>query len=99
MQAGGFLAPFTFVGSCLILVSFITWWFLPNGKSMDGGDCKDTEGFGIMSILKLPAVQLAALNIWMATNSIGYLNATLEPHLRQVNMHIMHKTFCFTQFT
>lgn len=55
---------------------------------MDGGDCKDKDGFGIFSILKVPAVQLAALNIWMATNSIGYLNATLEPHLRQVrNIH------------
>ncbi|ODM97424.1 MFS-type transporter SLC18B1 [Orchesella cincta] len=94
-EVGGFTAPFAFVGLCLISVALSTPWLLPNGKSMDGGDCKDTEGFGIFSILKLPAVQLAAVNIWMATNSLGFLSATLEPHLRQFNFSVLEVGLIF----
>lgn len=83
-KVGGFTTPFAFTGIALVLVALVTTWLLPEGESMNGGDCKDSEGIGILQILKLPAVQLSALNIWMGTNSSGFLSATLEPHLRQV---------------
>ncbi|CAL8083223.1 unnamed protein product [Orchesella dallaii] len=94
-EFGGFIAPFAFVGTCLVAVAFSTPWLLPNGDSMNGGDCKDKEGFGILSIMKLPAVQLSAVNIWMATNSLGYLSATLEPHLRQFNFNVFEVGLIF----
>lgn len=40
----------------------------------------------MLSLLKVPGVLLSALSIMMTSMSIGFLQATLEPHLRQVSI-------------
>lgn len=37
-----------------------------------------------MKVLKIPGIMLAAASIIVTSMSIGFLSATLEPHLRQV---------------
>lgn len=39
---------------------------------------------GLFRILRIPSVLLAALSVFAASIAIGFLSATLEPHLRQV---------------
>lgn len=39
----------------------------------------------LFKILKIPGVLLAAVSLIITSMSIGFLQATLEPHLRQVN--------------
>lgn len=38
----------------------------------------------LLKVLKVPGVALAAASIIVTSMSIGFLSATLEPHLRQV---------------
>jgi hypothetical protein len=59
---------------------------MPKNGMSDGGDAKDAHGFGLISLFKIPAAFIAGVSIWMSSNSIGFLNATLEPHLRQVRL-------------
>lgn len=37
-------------------------------------------------VLKIPAITLASISIVATSMSIGFLQATLEPHLRQFNL-------------
>lgn len=41
----------------------------------------------ILKVLKIPGVMLAAASIIVTSMSIGFLSATLEPHLRQVRIY------------
>jgi len=38
----------------------------------------------LLKVLKIPGIMLAAASIIVTSMSIGFLSATLEPHLRQV---------------
>lgn len=40
---------------------------------------------GLLRILRIPAVLLAAYSVFAASLTIEFLSATLEPHLRQVS--------------
>lgn len=51
----------------------------------------DTESFrwwftGVTRVLKIPGVMIASMSIIVTSMSIGFLQATLEPHLRQFNL-------------
>lgn len=39
-----------------------------------------------MKVLKIPGVLIASMSIIATSMSIGFLQATLEPHLRQFNL-------------
>jgi len=41
---------------------------------------------GMMKVLKIPGVMIASMSIIATSMSIGFLQATLEPHLRQFNL-------------
>lgn len=41
---------------------------------------------GVMKVLKIPGVMIASMSIIATSMSIGFLQATLEPHLRQFNL-------------
>jgi MFS family permease len=41
---------------------------------------------GLLQVLKIPGVLLAASSIIVTSMSIGFLQATLEPHLRQFDL-------------
>lgn len=48
-----------------------------------------TEGAvqnSLMDVLKIPGIQVCSLGIIATSASIGFISATLEPHLRQFDL-------------
>ncbi|XP_023933722.1 MFS-type transporter SLC18B1 [Bicyclus anynana] len=77
---GGYSLPFAVLGSTLFLTAILCYLTLP--KTFDDEDIKPT-GPTMMSLLRIPGVLLAAISIICTSMSIGFLQATLEPHLRE----------------
>lgn len=50
-------------------------------------DGMEDKGYNIWTILKIPAVFICAISIISAALGMGFVTATLEPHIRQV-IHI-----------
>ncbi|XP_049949400.1 MFS-type transporter SLC18B1-like [Schistocerca serialis cubense] len=82
-QLGGYTTPFAVLGSALFMSAVMTAFVLP-GHSDSPVDDKH-EG-GLFQVLKIPGVMLAASSIVVTSMSIGFLQATLEPHLRNFNL-------------
>ncbi|XP_035430660.1 MFS-type transporter SLC18B1-like isoform X2 [Spodoptera frugiperda] len=83
---GGYSLPFAVLGSALFCAAVMSCLVLP--KSHDDEDLKPS-GPSMLSLLKVPGVLLSALSIMMTSMSIGFLQATLEPHLRQFQFSSM----------
>ncbi|CAH2262331.1 jg26874 [Pararge aegeria aegeria] len=77
---GGYSLPFAVLGFTLFLTAILCYLTLP--KTFDDEDVKPT-GPTMMSLLRIPGVLLAAISIICTSMSIGFLQATLEPHLRE----------------
>ncbi|KAF4531128.1 hypothetical protein B566_EDAN019101 [Ephemera danica] len=41
---------------------------------------------GLLGVLRIPSVSMAAISIMSSSISTGFFSATLEPHLRQFNL-------------
>lgn len=41
---------------------------------------------GLLAVLKISSIALASYSVFCASLSLGFLQATLEPHLRQFNL-------------
>ncbi|KAL3282205.1 hypothetical protein HHI36_005399 [Cryptolaemus montrouzieri] len=78
-QVGGYTLPFAVMGSALFASAVLTAFVLP--KHEEGVDRE--IGPSMTTILRIPGVLLAACSIIVTSMSIGFLQATLEPHLRQ----------------
>lgn len=52
----------------------------------------------IVSLLRIPAVIVCALSIAATSVSIGFLSATLEPHLRQFELSPVILGKCFSYY-
>ncbi|XP_038209175.1 MFS-type transporter SLC18B1-like [Zerene cesonia] len=77
---GGYSLPFAVLGAALLCTAVLCYITLP--KAADDEDIKPT-GPTMMSVLRVPGVLLAAMTIISTSLSIGFLQATLEPHMRQ----------------
>ncbi|XP_012219414.1 MFS-type transporter SLC18B1-like [Linepithema humile] len=82
-QVGGYTTPFAVLGSALFLAAVSTAFILPvhNESEQDAHN-----NGGVTKVLKIPGVMIASTSIVAASMSIGFLQATLEPHLRQFNL-------------
>ncbi|CAB3221001.1 unnamed protein product [Arctia plantaginis] len=78
--AGGYTLPFAVLGSALFCAAVMSCIVLP--KYNDDEDVKPS-GPTLLSLMKVPGVVLSAISIMSTSASIGFLQATLEPHLRQ----------------
>ncbi|KAJ8910903.1 hypothetical protein NQ315_003956 [Exocentrus adspersus] len=78
-QVGNYTLPFAVMGSALFMAAILTALVFP--KHEDGTDKE--AGPSVLKVLKIPGVLLAAFSIVVTSMSIGFLQATLEPHLRQ----------------
>ncbi|XP_045471927.1 MFS-type transporter SLC18B1-like [Harmonia axyridis] len=78
-QLGGYTLPFAVMGSALFASAVLTAFVLP--KYEEGVDRETRQS--MTRILKIPGVLLATCSIVVTSMSIGFLQATLEPHLRQ----------------
>ncbi|RVE41498.1 hypothetical protein evm_013852 [Chilo suppressalis] len=73
-------APLCSARSALFCAALMSCLVLP--KSQDDEDLKPT-GPNMLTLLRIPGVFIAAISIICTSMSIGFLQATLEPHLRQ----------------
>ncbi|XP_076030715.1 MFS-type transporter SLC18B1-like [Oratosquilla oratoria] len=82
-EVGGYTLPFLVLGLVLMSAACMTYFVLPKHES----DAKDPHGGGnLMAALKIPSISIAAFAIVAASISIGFLQATLEPHLRPLSL-------------
>ncbi|KAK9718520.1 Major Facilitator Superfamily [Popillia japonica] len=81
-QMGGYTTPFAVLGTALFCAAILTGIVLP--KHETGRD--HAIGASIFRVLKIPGVLLSAFSIIVTSMSIGFLQATLEPHLRQFGL-------------
>ncbi|XP_046741786.1 MFS-type transporter SLC18B1-like [Diprion similis] len=78
-QIGGYTTPFAVLGSALFLAAVMTSFVLPT----HGQSAEDTQlAGGFLRVLRIPGVMVASASIIATSMSIGFLQATLEPHLR-----------------
>ena len=84
-QAGGYSLPFVALGSLLIAAALLTHFVLP--KKYNETQQTDSESKkGMIDLLKVPSIALAAYSILCASITIGFIQATLEPHLRKFHL-------------
>lgn len=82
-QIGGYTTPFAVLGSALFLAAVMTAFILPIHNDRD----QDTHSTGgVTKVLRIPGVMVATASIIATSMSIGFLQATLEPHLRQFKL-------------
>ncbi|XP_077288825.1 MFS-type transporter SLC18B1-like [Arctopsyche grandis] len=80
---GGYTTPFAIMGSILFVAAIMTYFALPMQNSVDD---ESDAAQSLKSILKIPGVLMAVISLTITSASIGFLQATLEPHLRQFNL-------------
>jgi formate-dependent nitrite reductase membrane component NrfD len=80
---GGYYLPFVVLGSALFTCAVMTLLVLPV-RQEDRGESSN-QGT-LLEVLKIPGIQVCALGIIATSASIGFISATLEPHLRQFNL-------------
>jgi hypothetical protein len=80
---GGYTLPFAILGAALFLCAIMTLLILPADRTEKK---EDKARKSIIHILKVPGIQVCSLGIAATSASIGFISATLEPHLRQFDL-------------
>ncbi|XP_014238865.1 MFS-type transporter SLC18B1-like [Trichogramma pretiosum] len=83
-QIGGYTTPFAVLGFALFMAAVITAFVLPV-KNNTEETSHNMEG-KYMKVLRIPGVMVASASIIATSMSIGFLQATLEPHLRKFEL-------------
>lgn len=81
-EVGGYTLPFVSLGILLLVGSVVTFFVLPPQDV----DISFDKVPSLLSVLKIPSVTIAATCLFISAASIGFLSATLEPHLRQFSL-------------
>ena len=81
-ELGGFTLPFVALGTTLCCGSLVVYCFLPD---LGYGD-RPTSEHSVLTLLRQPRILLAACTTASASISISFLQATLEPHIRSLNL-------------
>ncbi|XP_033212868.1 MFS-type transporter SLC18B1-like isoform X2 [Belonocnema kinseyi] len=82
-EVGGYTTPFAVLGSALFLAAVMTAFVLPVHEIND--EISHNNG-GFTRVLRIPGVMVATSSIIATSMSIGFLQATLEPHLREFDL-------------
>lgn len=83
-SVGGYYLPFVVLGSALFITAILTLCILP--KHADEPFTENDKRTSMWNVLKIPGVLVSSLAICATSASIGFLSATLEPHLRQFDL-------------
>jgi len=79
---GGFTLPFDIMGSLLLLASLFIYIVLPDmGQSPKSQQPSGEPKPSMMNALTKPSILIALYSVLTGAASIGFLQATLEPHL------------------
>uniref|UniRef100_A0A0P4WD93 Major facilitator superfamily (MFS) profile domain-containing protein n=1 Tax=Scylla olivacea TaxID=85551 RepID=A0A0P4WD93_SCYOL len=84
-ELGGYTLPFAAMGGVLLGAATVTTCFLPSEGAEASTESQAGRGH-FLAAVKLPSIVLACFAIICASISIGFLQATLEPHLRPLNL-------------
>jgi MFS family permease len=71
------------LGSALFTCAILTLCVLPKHATVP--DASDNQG-SMLKVLQIPGVLVCTFGICATSASIGFISATLEPHLRQFNL-------------
>ncbi|XP_050723177.1 MFS-type transporter SLC18B1-like [Eriocheir sinensis] len=83
-ELGGYTLPFVSLGCMLLAAASFTYCILPSYS--DEPKNEEVKQGSMLSLIKIPAIGLAAYAIIASSISIGFLQATLEPHLRPLSL-------------
>ena len=83
-EIGGFILPFVILGGCLIAATLFVVVVLPRSRDATP---ESAEKPSMISALKVPSIIMACYSVACAAASLGFLQATLEPHLREYKMN------------
>lgn len=82
-QIDGYYLPFVVLGSALFTCAILTLCVLPHHPAEP--DANENQG-SMFQVLKIPGIFVCTFGICATSASIGFISATLEPHLRQFDM-------------
>lgn len=82
-QLDGYYLPFVVLGSALFTCAILTLCVLPQHPTQT--DLNENQG-SMLEVLKIPGVLVSTFGICATSASIGFISATLEPHLRQFDL-------------
>lgn len=82
-ELGGYTLPFVCMGTTLLTAACVTFFLLPDSE---GAVDKIHGDASMLQIFRVLAICLEALAIIAASISIGFVQATLEPHLRPLGL-------------
>lgn len=68
------------LGSALFTCAIMTLFILPV-RPVERNE--NSQRASMLQVLKIPGIQVCSLGIGATSASIGFISATLEPHLRQ----------------
>ena len=83
-QLGGFILPFVILGGVLVAGTIFVVIVLPRANETSEDN---QEKPSMLRALKVPSIILACYSVACAAASLGFLQATLEPHLREFKMN------------
>ncbi|KAK7065899.1 hypothetical protein SK128_024985, partial [Halocaridina rubra] len=83
-EVGGYTLPFVSLGAVLLLAATFTCCLLP-ATGARPNESERSQG-QLLAAFRLPTILLAAFAIMSTSISIGFLQATLEPHLRPLQL-------------
>ena len=84
-ELGGYTLPFAAMGGVLLAAATATACFLPSEGAEASPESQTSRG-NFFAAIKVPSISLACIAIISASISIGFLQATLEPHLRPLSL-------------
>ncbi|XP_044742463.1 MFS-type transporter SLC18B1-like isoform X2 [Chrysoperla carnea] len=79
---GGFGLPFYVLGILMVAVVPINFYLLPSADECNMG----SKTSSIFDLLKLPSVLVTGFVVIIVSNTWGFLDPTLEPHLRGLHL-------------
>lgn len=83
-EIGGYTLPFLALGSVLVIAAFGTRFVLPPD---DATPCAThQESSHLFKVIRIPIISIFVYAIIVTALSIGFLQATLEPHLRPLGL-------------
>ncbi|KAG8192957.1 hypothetical protein JTE90_028080 [Oedothorax gibbosus] len=80
---GGFGLPFFALGGSVVLIVPFCWYLLRNVKDPEG---VLTPSVSYKKLLSMPHVVVVCLILAVASQAQGFIDPTLEPHMRQYNL-------------
>jgi len=83
-QLGGYSLPFITMGSTLLAAAVLALFVMPEYTNDRGTEVVGKKG--VLEALRIPSVAVASVAVFAASVSIGFLQASLEPHLRRFEL-------------